>query len=166
MVLKSSTSWLYLIILVFIDFIYGMFNKKKDIQLEFFFIYTELHRVLWKYQTRGRFGQTVHQNITIIERFKKWTGLNKVIGLNICPPDGTALIWSSEHASTCTCTRQLEDKDLYINVVKFMNPWSMALVVILLIAIIQKHRAHFYEMLTVYLGFGSLCYKYFCPFDV
>lgn len=36
MVLKSSTSWLYLIILVFIDFIYGMFNKKKDIQLEFF----------------------------------------------------------------------------------------------------------------------------------
>lgn len=60
MVLKSSTSWLYLIILVFIDFIYGMFNKKKDIQLEFFFIYTELHRVLWKYQTRGRFGQTVH----------------------------------------------------------------------------------------------------------
>lgn len=37
MVLKSSTSWLYLIILVFIDFIYGMFNKKKDIQLEFFF---------------------------------------------------------------------------------------------------------------------------------
>lgn len=98
MVLKSSTSWLYLIILVFIDFIYGMFNKKKDIQLEFFFIYTELHHVLWKYQTRGRFGQTVHQNITIIERFKKWTGLNKVIGLYInFPPHGTALIWSSEH---------------------------------------------------------------------
>lgn len=63
MVLKSSTSWLYLIILVFIDFIYGMFNKKKkDIQLEFFFlsIQIELHHVLWKYQTRGRFGQTVH----------------------------------------------------------------------------------------------------------
>lgn len=89
MVLKSSTSWLYLIILVFIDFIYGMFNKKKDIQLEFFFIYTELHHVLWKYQTRGRFGQTVHQNITIIERFKKWMGLNKVIGLYICPPHGS-----------------------------------------------------------------------------
>lgn len=59
-------------------------------------------------------------------------GLNKVIGLYInFPPDGTALIWSSEHASTCTCTRQLEDNDLYINVVKFMTPGSMALVVIL-----------------------------------
>lgn len=89
MVLKSSTSWLYLIILVFIDFIYGMFNKKKISNWNFFFIYTELHHVLWKYQTRGRFGQTVHQNITIIERFKKWMGLNKVIGLYICPPHGS-----------------------------------------------------------------------------
>lgn len=36
MVLKSSTSWLYLIILVFIDFIYGMFNKKKISNWNFF----------------------------------------------------------------------------------------------------------------------------------
>lgn len=75
-----------------------MFNKKKRYPAGIFFFYTEFHHVLWKYQRRGRFGQTVHQNITIIERFKKWTGLNKVIGLYInFPPDGTALIWSSEH---------------------------------------------------------------------
>lgn len=62
----------------------------------------------------------------------------KVIGLYICPPDATSfnlVLW----ASTCTCTRQLEDNDLYINGVKFMTPGSMALVVILWTRVYCNH---------------------------
>lgn len=70
-------------------------------------------------------------------------------------------------ASTCTCTRQLEDNDLNINVVKFMTPGSMALVVILWTRVYCNHletRSTFlWNVVHCILGFWFTLLQIFLP---